>query len=195
MHVSVSRASSALFNRARGRARGLPRGLIALLLALGLTSCGPQRNQFAPACPVPDVPKPLAELTRYRGASQDYRDLVIRARISNVAGKCEPGDDRNTVVVTSQVVIDLVRGPAMQGRTYVLPLFVAITDADAIRDKTLIGLSVAFTPNVDTARALSQEVRIEIPVTPDKSAAAYGIIAGFQLSPEEVAAWRRNNRR
>jgi hypothetical protein len=92
-------------------------------------------------------------------------------------------------------VIDLVRGPAMQGRTYVLPLFVAITDADAIRDKTLIGLSIAFTPNVDTARALSQEVRIEIPVTPDKSAAAYGIIAGFQLSPEEVAAWRRNNRR
>src|SRR4030081_2679485 len=101
MHVSVSRASPALFKRARGPARGLARGLIPLFLAFGLTSCGPQRNQFAPACPVPDVPKPLAELTRYRGASQDYRDLVIRARISNVAGKCEPGDDRNTVVVTS----------------------------------------------------------------------------------------------
>jgi hypothetical protein len=166
-----------------------------LLLALVLASCGPPRNKFAPACPVPGVVKPLAELARYRGTSQDIRDLVIRARISNIVGTCEPGDDPNTVVAKAQVVIDLTRGPALQGQTYVLPLFVAVTDANAIRDKTLIGLSVEFTPNVDVARALSQEVRMELPVTPEKSAAAYGIIAGFQLTPDEVAISRRNNPR
>jgi hypothetical protein len=42
---------------------------------------------------------------------------------------------------------------------------------------------------------MSREVRMEIPITPQKSGAAYGIVGGFQLTPEEVAAWRNNNRR
>jgi len=42
---------------------------------------------------------------------------------------------------------------------------------------------------------VSQEIRMEIPVSPQKSGAAYGIIGGFQLDPEEVAAWRRSHSR
>ena len=94
------------------------------------------RNTFAPACPVPGLVRPLAELTRYRGASQDIRDLVVRARIVDVVGKCKPGDDSGTVVATAQVVIEAMRGPAMQGTPSTLPVFVAVTDAGAIRDKT-----------------------------------------------------------
>jgi hypothetical protein len=165
-----------------------------LVAALAVGSCGPQRNEFAPVCPIPGLVKPLAELTRYRGASRDVRDLIIRARIVNVGGKCEAGD-KNTVVAKSQVLIDLTRGPAMQGLTYELPLFVAVTDANAVLDKTLFALTVEFARNADTARAASPEVLLNLPVTPEKSAAAYGIIAGFQLTPDEVAAWRRDNHR
>src|ERR1700729_1809100 len=97
----------------------------ALLLAvLALGSCGPARNQFAPACPIPGIIKPLSVFARYRGASRDVRDLIVRAEITNVGGKCEPGDDDKTAV-TTQVVINLTRGPAMDGRSYQLPLFVA----------------------------------------------------------------------
>jgi len=99
------------------------------------------------------------------------------------------------VIVTAQVLMEVTRGPAMEGLTYALPLFVAVTDADAIRDKQVYALSIEFTRNVDTARALSQEVRMELPVTPEKSAAAYGIIAGFQLTPDELVALRRSGRR
>jgi hypothetical protein len=66
---------------------------------------------------------------------------------------------------------------------------------NAIQDKKLFYLPVEFPPNVDTARAASPEIRMEIPVTTQKTAAAYGVIAGFQLTPEEFAAWRRNNPR
>jgi hypothetical protein len=167
----------------------------APVLALAVASCGPAQNQFAPACPVPGLVKPLSELTRYRSASQDLPDLVIRSRIVDIAGKCQEGDSRNTVVAFVQVVVDATRGPAMQGDAIALPVFVAITDADAIQDKKLFYLPVEFPPNVDTARAASPEIRMEIPVTTQKTAAAYGVIAGFQLTPEEVAAWRRNNPR
>ena len=170
------------------------RGLTPVLFGLALVSCGPGRGQFAPACPVPGLVKPLAELSRYRGTSTDLRELVVRARIVDITGDCEPGDS-NTVVTTAKVVADVVRGPAMQGDAIALPVFVAITDAGAINDKSLFWLPVQFAPNVDSARATSQEVRMEIPVTPQKSAAAYGIVAGFQLTPEEIAIWRRDNPR
>lgn len=166
-----------------------------LLTALVLGSCGPQRNQFAPACPVPGLVRPLTELTRYRGGSQDIRELVIRARIIDITGKCEPGSDNSTVVTTAQVVVEATRGPAMQGDAIGLPVFVAVSDSGAVLDKILFTMPVEFARNVDTVRAASREIRMEIPVTPQKSGAAYGIVGGFQLSPEEVAAWRRNNRR
>jgi hypothetical protein len=171
-------------------------GVVALpLLALILASCSSQRNVFAPACPVPGLVRPLAELTRYQTGSRDIRDLVVRARIIDITGKCEPGDDNGTVVTHVQVVVDVARGPGLQGDGISLPVFVAVSDAGAIRDKILFTLPVVFPRNVDTTRAAGQEIRMEVPVSAQKSGAAYGIIAGFQLSPEEVAAWRRDNAR
>ena len=170
------------------------RAVSLLCAALALGACSAPRNSFAPACPVPGLVKPLAELTRYRGNSQELSDLIIRARIIDVGGKCKPGG-RGTVVVTAQVVVDLTRGPAMQGLTYELPVFVAVTDSAAIRDKTEYALTVEFARNVDRARALSPEVEMELPVTNDRSAASFGIIAGFQLTPDELAAARRTYRR
>jgi hypothetical protein len=167
------------------------RAVLLPLLALG--SCGPAVNEFAPACPVPGLMKPLVDLTRYRGASRDFRDLVVRARIVDIVGKCKPGDDKNTVVTTAQVVVDASRGPAMDGDAIGLPVFVAVTTSDTVRDKVEFSMPVEFTHNVDTSHAVSKEIRMEIPVTPQKSGAAYNIIAGFQLTPDEVAAWRRNN--
>jgi hypothetical protein len=175
-----------------------PRCLRATVLALtafALASCGPGKGQFAPACPTPGLVTPLAELSRYRGASTDLRELVIRARVVDITGTCEPGDDANTVVVHTQVVVEATRGPAMQGDAISLPVFVAITDSGTIYDKTLFWLPVTFKPNVDTARGTGQEVRMEIPVTPKISAAAYGIIGGFQLTPEEIAIWRHDHPR
>jgi hypothetical protein len=67
---------------------------------------------------------------------------------------------------------------------------------DAIQDKKLFYLPVEFPPNVDTARAASPEIRMEIPVThTENRVRRTAMIAGFQLTPEEVAAWRRNNPR
>jgi len=169
------------------------RPLLSLLIALTIGSCGLEKNQFPPVCPVPGLLKPLAELTRYRAGSQDLRDLIVRARIVDIVGRCQPGDDNYTVAAFAQVVVDVTRGPAMEGLTYDLPAFIAVTDSGTIRDKALLTLPIEFPGNVDNTRVSSKEVRMEIPITPQKSAAAYGIIGGFQLTPEEVATWRRNN--
>jgi hypothetical protein len=165
------------------------------LIALVLGSCGPQRNEFAPACPVPAKPRPVRDLARYRGESRDFRDLIIRAEIVDVTGECVWGDNKNSVVATPTVVINATRGPAMEGDAISLPVFVAISGSGTILDKIAFWLPVKFAPNIDVTSAVSEEVRMEIPVSPTTSAAAYDIIGGFQLTPDEVAAWRRDNRR
>jgi hypothetical protein len=170
------------------------RAAAPLSLALALGSCGAPANTFAPACPIPGLVRPLTDLTRYQGSSRDFRDLVVRARIVDVTGTCEPGDGQTTVV-TVQVVVDVSRGPAMQGDAIGLPVFVAVADSGQILDKTEFLLPVEFVHNVDAARAASKEVRMELPTSPQKTAAAYQIIGGFQLTPQEVVEWRRNNTR
>jgi hypothetical protein len=170
------------------RAVALP--LIALLLA----SCTPNKDMFPPACPAPGFEKPLADLSRYRPGSQDIRDLIIRARVDGIGGKCKPGDP-GQVLVTVQIIVNATRGLAMDGQSYDVPMFLAVFDAAGIRNEIRFPLTVEFARNVDNARAVSKEYEIELPVSPQKSSGAYGITAGFQLTPEELAAYRRNTRR
>jgi len=175
---------------ATARARVLRRGLLALL-AIVPAACGPERDTFAPACPVPGLMKPLDVLTRSRGGSPDIRDLAVQARIADVPGRCEPGENKSLVNVTAQIVVEATRGPGMAGDTAQLPVFLAVLRGDAVLDKKSIDLTVAFPRNVDSVRVASQEVNMVLPVSPTQSAATYSIVAGFQLTPEEIAAARR----
>ena len=163
---------------------------LTLLLPL-LAGCGPDRNVFAPACPTPGFVKPLADLTRYRpGGGQDYLDLVMTAKMLGINGSCVPGDTKEKLNVTVTVTLDAERGPAMQGGEGDLLVFIAATDAEAIRDKQVYPVHVRFPPNVPTVRVVSPPIDMTFPVNASKSGAAYGIIAGFQLTPEEMAANR-----
>ena len=163
-------------------------GLLALLL---LDACGPGRNEFAPFCPVPDIPKQIGELARYRGASRDPRDLIVRARIFDLPGQCKAGEEKFKVVATAIVAIEVARGPAMEGRVYTLPVFLAVTDASAIYDEIDIPLVVEFPSGLDAVRVTTPAKDIELPVSVARTAAAYGLVAGFRLTPDEIAAARR----
>jgi hypothetical protein len=65
--------------------------------------------------------------------------------------------------------------------------FVAITDGNSILDKRVFSSHVEFPPNVDRAGFQSGEVDFVLPVSTTKSAAAYAVLVGFQLTPDELA--------
>ena len=169
---------------------------LALLLPV-LSGCGPEKNVFAPACPTPALVRELADLARYRpGATgRDLTDLVVQARIAGIAGSCEDGDRKGTVSARVTVSLEAVRGPALTGKTVQLPLFVAVTEGDSVLDKNLYSAVVEFTGNIDRVGVTSQAINFVLPVTATKSAAAYSIVAGFQIAPEEAAANRLQGKR
>jgi hypothetical protein len=170
------------------------------LLLLPLVSCGrgngilgPDRNAFAPLCPTARLIPELADVTRYAGPgpTHDLTDLILQARVTAVNGQCKAGDDDSILPATVVVSISVQRGPAMQGREADVPVFLAVTEGDSIRDKKVFPVHVVFPPNVDRLRMNSGDINLDLPVSSDKSGTAYAIIAGFQLTPDELATNRR----
>jgi len=169
----------------------LPRAaaLLALLMPV-LAGCGGPEDAFAPACPNVGLVRDAADLVRYRGAGRDLTDLVLNGRLTGVGGSCKR-DGSATVVTTVQVGIELQRGPAAPARQAQIAYFVAVLDGDRILDKQVFQLSAEFPANADRLRLSGDSVELRLPVKPDKTAAAYRIQIGFQLTPLELEVNRR----
>src|SRR5262249_32785127 len=126
------------------------------------------------------------------GAGRDLTDLVLQARIVSISGSCKKGDDKNHLAVAVSIGVDLGRGPAMSGRETDVPIFLAIVQGDAILDKHVYRMHSIFPPNVDRITLTPGEIDFSLPVTSDKSGASYTILAGFQLTPEQLQLNRQS---
>ena len=168
-----------------------PRYCIPALL-LPLFGCGNGHNDFPPQCPVAKLVPELADLNRYAGPgpTHDLTDLILQARVVGLDGKCQSAEDKSVLPTTVSVSIALQRGPAMKGRDADVPVFLAVVEGESIRDKHVYHVHLTFPPNVDRMTITSPPVDLTLPVSPEKSGAAYGVIAGFQLTPDELAANR-----
>ena len=158
---------------------------LGLCLPLLLAGCGPEINQFAPVCPVPSIPRDFNDLRRYRGTGRDLVDLVLEGRVIDIQGSCRAtGED--TVTATIAVGVELARGPAAPDGNADLAYFVAVSEGDRILDKQVYRVSAEFPANTDRLRLVGDSVELRLPVTAQKSAAAYRISVGFELTPAQV---------
>jgi len=165
----------------------------AVLAAPLLTSaCAPDVNQFPPACPGTAFLDSTADVSIYRPGTTgpDLTALMLAGRMETIQGKCQPGDKKNTVAATVSVGVTLVRGPAMPGNEAQVPVYVAVTEGNRILDKRIYRLDAVFPSNVDRVSVATPPIYMVLPVTPTKSAAAYVILAGFQLTRDQLAANR-----
>ncbi|MGA2841088.1 MAG: hypothetical protein ABSG18_13045 [Steroidobacteraceae bacterium] len=160
----------------------------AALLPL-VSACAPERDQFPPACPSVAFLTPTADLAVFRPGSdgRDLTALMLAGRMQGIQGKCKPGDKKGTVEATVTVGAELTRGPALKGNQVNVPIYVAVTEGDRILDKHVYTLSATFPPNVDRTAVSTPDVFMVLPVSPTKSAAAYSILAGFQLTADQLA--------
>jgi hypothetical protein len=169
----------------------LPAAAFGALLPL-VSACAPARDQFPPACPRVAFLIPTADLTVFRPGSdgRDLTALMLAGRMQTVQGKCEPGKNPDTVEATVTVGAQLTRGPAMTGGQANVPVYVAVTEGNRILDKHVYTLTATFPSNVDRVTVTTPEVFMVLPVSSTKSAAAYSVLAGFQLTADQLAASR-----
>lgn len=167
--------------------------LVATAVALG--GCGETGDQFPPPCPAASILGDAADLTRYRGAGQDITDMVLSGKITGLSGSCKRTGDGSVVLTTVTIGLDLTRGPAAPGRVASAAYFVALTQGDTILAKQVYPLHAAFPPNTDHIRLAGDEVQVQVPNKGKEGAAAYRVIVGFELTPQELATNRRRGTR
>jgi hypothetical protein len=153
-----------------------------------LSACAPERDQFPPACPGVAFLTPTADLSIFRPGSdgRDLTTLMVAGRMQGIQGKCKIGSEKNTIEATVTVGAELSRGPAMQGNQVNVPVYVAVTEGDRILDKQVYTLKATFPSNVDRVDVSTPQVFMVLPVSPTKSAAAYSVLAGFQLTSDQL---------
>ena len=170
--------------------------MLALLPMSLLAGCGgaETNERFAPPCPIPSIPRDTSDLRRFRGAGRDITDTVLEGRITGVEGSCTRGD---TGIVTASIAIglELTRGPANPRRAADVAYFVAVSDGDVILDKRVFTLRAEFPANTERLQLAGDKVELQLPVTATKTAAAYRVNFGFQLTPEELQVNRTRPRR
>jgi hypothetical protein len=171
----------------------MTRRLFALLaLALLLTSCSWFRKEPPRACPRLGIVADAADLVRYRpGGGRDITDQLFTARIGDVAGSC--GVDKTSANIDMKVSILAERGAAMTDAGADVEYFVAVTGpGDRILAKETFRTRFDFAGRNRTG--VAEELTQRIPLPADSDPAAYAILVGFQLSPDELADNRRRRR-
>ena len=163
----------------------LPSRRAAAILLIGLLTlldgCGPGKDEFPPACPRADLLWEAADLSRYRDESstaiQDIRDLVLSARIIAIPAKCQQGDAAKLQQCPPPQ-------PPPEDDQHA-------TEGGRVLDKKVYVMRVIFPENVDQVALTSEGVHMVFPVSATKSGAAYTVLAGFQLTEQELAFNRR----
>ena len=159
-----------------------------------LTACGPDLPRFAPACPQVAILSDGADLTAFRAQGADLTDMVVDGRITGVSGKCAL-DDLTHLRTTISVNMDVARGPAARTRQADVTYFVSVSRGDAILDKRDYTLAVDFPRNSDRLRLTGDQVDLVLPVDDKLTGAAYSVLVGFQLTPDQLAFNRRRGPR
>jgi hypothetical protein len=165
-----------------------PVAVMSLALLVGACSTP---DQYAPACPGLKVLSDAADITEFNGRGQDVTDMLLSAHITSVPATCKAGP-KGMVDATMNVIMVVNHGPAMAGRNSQVPFFVTVMDGDRVLQQKDYATPVVFPPNVEQGQATSEQIFMEFPVTPQKSAAAYTIYVGIRLAPDQLQYNRRN---
>ena len=113
---------------------------------------------------------------------------------ADIQGKCDPGkNDEHGRGDGDAWAPQLTRGPAMTGNQASVPVYVAVTEGDRILDKHVYTLVATFPSNVDRVDRDHAGGVHGAAGEPDEVGGRLPVLAGFQLTPDELAANRARN--
>jgi hypothetical protein len=172
------------------RRRLLSRAGLLSLVVLG--ACQPDDSQFPPVCPQLSLLKDARDLTRFAGTTHDVTAMVLAAQITSIPARCSWGKP-GTVTATLNVTAKVLRGPADKQDTASLDYFIALTEGSKVLREQDFTLPVQFPPNVEQVTAKGEDIELLLPVSKDKTAAAYQLYVGFRLTPDQLAYNRQSS--
>ncbi|HYC03354.1 MAG TPA: hypothetical protein VED40_08690 [Azospirillaceae bacterium] len=154
------------------------------LALLALAGCGTD-DGFVAGCPNVAVVRDAGTFVAGDAGGQ----LAHKATMTGFGGTCEY--DETGVTVRADLAIRAQSGPAFAGGAASYEYFVAVTDADRnVLAKQVFATSVNLAGGTGT---VTERLVQFIPLPPTVDGRYYEVLAGFQLTPDQVEANRRMN--
>ncbi len=160
----------------------LARCLGTALLALAAAACGTSDEEVLQiGCPDVRILRDAAEVTHFRpGGGTDLTDVVSRARLADISGSCEVGDDGTLVTFLVDLIAE--RGPALRGDQDTYRYFVALIGPGRTPlAKEVFETTVTFPPNEPIAGS-EEELEQWLPLPGEVNPADHQVLLGFQLA-------------
>lgn len=155
----------------------------AMILPVSLAGCFGSTSAETLTCPSTAATPGLDVAPLFSGPGRTRDDVAAAARILAVKDTCseEKGGIRADVVVT----FTIVRGsPKVQNPQFTY--FVAVVDsASNILNEQRFGFVAHFAGN-ESVVATNENITVHLPVKRIGAGADYGIVAGFQLTPDQI---------
>ncbi|MGB0695808.1 MAG: hypothetical protein ACPGOY_09165 [Rhodospirillaceae bacterium] len=160
--------------------------LSALLVPLILAACSTFSAEDNRKCPQIRIDRATASLVQFRpGPGKDITDIVMEGEVAGYGGECVYDDEGVEVTLSPQFGVFI--GPASVNRTASFSYFIAIPaffpDPGA---KQIFNASVTLPANISRGEFVGEQVTINIPLDPNRSAENMEIFLGFQLTAEQL---------
>lgn len=172
-------------------ARAVLPATAALLTAVLLSACAPDRT--VPPCPNVRVDAATANITEFReGPGREVGDIVYQAEIVSYEGSCTQDLDDNMVEGTAEVEMEVEFALATGGAASAgdIPLYYFVAIPQLFPDpaaKQVFEVRRKSTGGASKVGRWTETIRMTLPVTKARPAAAYDLYVGFQLTDAQLA--------
>jgi hypothetical protein len=163
----------------------------AALAALGsaailLAACSGSSETARMTCPKVIAAPGAETIVVFAGSGHAEKDVMAGGKIRSVGGACTPEKVGMKIDTEISFEAQRVNNEVISATTF--PYFVALVDPDQhILREDGFQLEVKFIPGEPYRRMPAERITVHVPVKDKSAGAAYTVVVGFQLTPDQLA--------
>jgi hypothetical protein len=185
------RRSRAGTRKSQGKTILKPLRLLLPFVLAALAGC----SQKIVVCPVPAILADTNMVTVMRpGTTPDMANELYSVSMTNAEGDCVYNQTTAVVRASMDISFHATRAPSREAATYSLPYFVVVHENNKIFAKRLYTLKFTFAAGATTADIKQAPEDTSIHISNGKLPWNYQMLAGFQLTPEQMLYNKTKNR-
>ena len=144
-------------------------------------------SQKIVVCPVPAILADTAAITVMQpGTTPDLANELYTVKLVNAEGDCVYNQTSPVVRASMDLTFHATRPPSRDAATYSVPYFVVVHENAKVYAKRLYNLRFTFAPGAAIADITQAPDDISIKISNGKLPWNYQMMAGFQLTPEQI---------
>ena len=139
-------------------------------------------------CPVPAILADTAHVTVMRpGAVPDLANELYSGSLINAESDCAFNQRSGVIKSSLDLTFRATRAPSADAATYSVPFFVVVHENAKLYSKHIYQLRFTFAPGAATATIKQSPDETAIQLENGKLPWNYQLLAGFQMTPEQIA--------